>query len=78
MTTRLEIAFQRLEAAVESLEKRQFAELDARQMESSPGAANPNMQNGEINAIRQLVDQALMILAEEKKHDTDAGGGGHD
>jgi len=78
MTTRLEIAFQRLEAAVESLEKRPLVEPDSNHMERTPATVGSDKQNVEINAIRQLVDQALMLLADEKHLASDSKGGDHD
>jgi len=62
MATRLETALTRLEAAVVALENR------------SPVPSTTASVQGEINAIRELVDKALVILAEEENSEGDAGG----
>jgi len=62
MATRLETALTRLEAAVAALENR------------SPVPSTTASVQGEINAIRELVDKALVILAEEENSEGDAGG----
>jgi|GEM_PF-1024959 hypothetical protein len=61
MSTRLNMALQRLEAAVSVLENKAPALTDIR-------AAQPaHAVNSEIAAIRELVDEALELLTEEGK-----------
>ena len=78
MTTRLDMALQRLEAVVKALETNPPAPSGA-QAGGDPSAAGANeFQAGEINAIRQLVDRAMVILAEENNQSQGAGGDADD
>jgi len=69
MSTRLNMALQRLETAVSALENKAPVSPDTSAMTTSHDV------NGEIRAIRELVDEALGLLTEEGKS---PGGTPHD
>jgi hypothetical protein len=72
MSTRLNMALQRLEAAVNALEIKAL-------VPSETGADKPSqIEDGEIRAIRELVDQALQMLTEEDEAAKARGGVPHD